>query len=98
MRTLLLATTLLLTAAAPLSRSTWVPGWAAPPIGFEPANQLVVIDVCVVAERVLALQDDHRHTVGLRLVVELAHSLHGFEGRGVVRSECYRVFTLDLFE
>lgn len=37
MRTLLLATTLLLTAAAPLSRSAWVPGWAAPPIGFEPA-------------------------------------------------------------
>ena len=58
-------------------------------IVFQLTNQTVVVLVNIVAEALLTLQDDHRHTVGIRFVEDLTHALHRLERRRVCGIQRY---------
>ena len=44
-------------------------------VGFQLTNQFVVVAMRIVAQRLLPLQDDHRHHAGVGLTEQLAHPL-----------------------
>ena len=50
-------------------------------------DQAVVVVVRVGAERLIALQDDHRRTVGIEFVEHLADPLGGLQRRRVLRAQ-----------
>ena len=52
-------------------------------IVFQLTNQPVVVLVSIVAEGLLTLQDDHRHTVGIGFLEDLTHALHRLERRRI---------------
>ena len=56
-------------------------------IVFQLTNHAVVVPVRVVAEFLLAFQDDHRETVGIRFLEFLAHRLHRLHRRRIFRAQ-----------
>ena len=52
-------------------------------IVLELPDQAVVVPVGIVAEFLLAFQDDHCETVGIRFLEFLAHALHRHDRRRI---------------
>ena len=52
-------------------------------------NQMIVVRVGIVAEGLLTLQDDHRHTVGIRFVEVLTHALYRLDRWRIVGKQRY---------
>ena len=61
-------------------------------------NQTIVVLVSIVAEGLLTLQDDHRHTAGIGFLEVLVHALHRLEGRRICGIQRYRMLCLDLLQ
>ena len=53
----------------------------------ELVDQAVVVVVCVGTERLVALQDDHRRTVGVELLEHLADALAGLQRRRILGAQ-----------
>ena len=60
-------------------------------VGFELVDQTVIEVVRVLAEGLVAFQDDHHRTVGIELLEVLAHALHRQHRGGVVGGQRHRV-------
>ena len=58
-------------------------------IVFQLTNQTIVVLVSIVAEGLLTLQDDHRHTAGIRFLEVLTHALHRLERRRICGIQRY---------
>ena len=65
-------------------------------VGFELVDQAVVVLVRGVAQRLVALQDDHRRAVGVELLEVLTDALHRLQRRRVVGRQRHRVRLADL--
>ena len=62
---------------------------------FQLTNQFVIVRVSILAKRLLTLEDDHRHTVGIGFLEKLTHALHRLERRRIVGSQRYCMLSLD---
>ena len=67
-------------------------------IVFQLTNHAVVVPVRVVAEFLLAFQDDHRETVGIRFLEFLAHNFHRVHRRRIFRAQRHRTLLRDLLQ
>ncbi|KXW72157.1 hypothetical protein MPHL43070_15285 [Mycolicibacterium phlei DSM 43070] len=67
-------------------------------VGLEAVDELVVVAAGVVAERLVALEDDHRGAVGLELLEHLADALHRDDRRGLARAHRHRALLPDDLE
>ncbi len=58
-------------------------------IVFQLLKQTIVVLVSIVAERLITLQDDHGHTVGISFLEDLTHALHRLDRRRIGGSQRY---------
>ena len=67
-------------------------------IVFQLTNHIIVVPVSIVAQGLLTLQDDHRHTLGIGFLEILTHALHRLDRWRILRSQRYRMLSLDLLQ